>query len=266
MTVYEQLFFSDRVVPIRVREHKCARRLTLRIDTSGQGICVTTPPAISLCSVQTFIEKHRSWIEARLARVHISHENSYLKEGTTVPILGIAHTIKHKAGRGITEIVAGGVGQDPQIIVYGQLEYLPRRVADVLKKQAAFVMTPLVGYYAHKVERKVKSIFYKDTKSCWGSCSRGGRLSFSWRLVMAPREIVEYVVVHEVAHLIEMNHGPKFWALCEKLCPKSKTSRAWLKENGHMLQAINFHSYNWKYEENFARGNIHRNFLRGISL
>ncbi|MBB5073786.1 hypothetical protein HNQ69_000912 [Bartonella callosciuri] len=244
MTVYEQPFiFSDRVVPLRVKEHKHARRLTLRIDASGQGICVTTPPAISFYSVEAFIEKHRSWIETRLARMQISHENSYLKEGITIPILGVAHTIRHKAGRGITEIVTGDVGQENKIIVYGQLEYLPRRIADVLKKQAALIITPLVAHYAYKVERKVKSVCYKDTKSRWGSCSVDGRLSFSWRLVMAPREIVEYVVAHEVAHLIKMNHGPKFWALCEKLCPDSKTYRIWLKENGHILQAINFHSY-----------------------
>ncbi|WP_019220897.1 M48 family metallopeptidase [Bartonella senegalensis] len=244
MTIYEQHFiFSDRVVPIKILENKRARRLTLRIDARGEKVCITTPPATRCCSIQDFIEKHQSWIETRLARVQIAHENSYLKEGTTIPLLGIPHTIKHKTGRGITEIVAGDIGQEPKIIVYGQLEYLPRRIADVLKKQAALIITPLVTCYAHKVERKVKSICYKDTKSRWGSCSIYGNLSFSWRLVMAPREVVEYVVAHEVAHLIEMNHGPKFWALCEKLCPKSKTYRAWLKENGHMLQAINFHSY-----------------------
>lgn len=244
MTVYEQHFiFSDRVVPLRVRKHKCARRLTLRVDASGQGICVTTPPTISLCSVQNFIEKHRFWIEARLTRVCVSHENAYLKKGATIPVLGVAHTIRHKEGRGVSEIVIGEAGQEPQIIVYGQLEYLPRRVADVLKKQAALTIAPLVAYYARKVERKVKSVCYKDTKSRWGSCSIDKRLSFSWRLIMAPKEIVEYVVAHEVAHLVEMNHGPKFWDLCEKLCPDSKTYRTWLKENGHMLQAINFHSY-----------------------
>ncbi|WP_074381168.1 M48 family metallopeptidase [Bartonella doshiae] len=244
MTIYEQHFiFSDCVVPLQVREHKRARRLTLRIDASRQRICVITPPAISLCSVQAFIEKHRFWIEARLTRVCVSYEHSYLKEGATIPLLGVAHTIRHRAGRGVTEIIAGDAGQESQIVIYGQLEYLPRRVADLLKKQAALTITPLVTYYAHKVERKVKSVCYKDTKSRWGSCSIDRRLSFSWRLVMAPKEIVEYVVAHEVAHLIEMNHGPKFWTLCEKLCPESKTYRAWLKENGHMLQAINFHSY-----------------------
>lgn len=244
MTIYGQPFiFSDRVVSIRVHKNKYARRLTLRIDARCREICVTTPPEVSLCSIQDFIEKHRSWIEERLTRIQVLHEKFYLKVGIKIPILGIAHTVRHKAGRGITEIITGNGEQESQIIVYGQLEHLPRRIADVLKKQAAFIITPLVRYYADKVERKVKSICYKDTKSRWGSCSIGGDLSFSWRLIMAPKEIVEYVVAHEVAHLIEMNHGPRFWALCEKLCPESKKHRVWLKKNGHTLHAIDFHSH-----------------------
>ncbi|WP_142416185.1 M48 family metallopeptidase [Bartonella massiliensis] len=244
MSISEKhLIFSDRAIPIRVRENKHARRLTLRVDASSQEICVTTPLAVNLCTVQDFIEKHRAWIEARLARIQIAHEEAYLKAGATIPLLGVAHTIKHEQGRGVTEIVTADAEQGPKIIVYGQLEYLPRRIADVLKKQAALVITPLVAHYAHQVERKVKSICYKDTRSRWGSCSIDKRLSFSWRLIMAPKEVVEYVVAHEVAHLVEMNHGPRFWALCEKLCPDSKTYRTWLKENAQRLHAINFDSY-----------------------
>ncbi|EJF85114.1 M48 family metallopeptidase [Candidatus Bartonella washoeensis] len=247
MTVYEQDFvFSNRRVLLRIKEYKYARRFTLRIDAGRRRICLTTPPAISLCAVQCFMEKHRPWLEERLAHIFISSENSYLKEGTKIPLLGVAHVIKRKEGRGVTEIVAGNMGQEPQIIVYGHLEYLPRRVADVLKKQAEIIITPLVKNYAHKIEREVKSISYKDTKSRWGSCSIDRRLSFSWRLVMAPKEVVEYVVAHEVAHLIEMNHGPKFWTLCEKLCPNSKMYRAWLKKNGHMLQMIDFYSHRFE--------------------
>ncbi|EJF79282.1 Protein of uncharacterised function DUF45 [Candidatus Bartonella washoeensis] len=243
MAVYEQDFvFSNRRVPLRIKEHKCARRFTLRIDAGGRRIFLTTPPAISLCAVQCFMEKHRSWLEERLSHIFISSENSYLKEGTRIPLLGVAHVIMRKEGRGVSEIIAGNMGQEPQIIVYGHLEYLPRRVADVLKKQAEIIIMPLVKKYAHKVDRKVKSVCYKDTKSRWGSCSTAGRLSFSWRLVMAPKEIIEYVVAHEVAHLVEMNHGLKFWALCEKLCPGSKVHQAWLKKNGYMLHAINFYS------------------------
>ncbi|QEE13039.1 M48 family metallopeptidase [Bartonella krasnovii] len=244
MSISEKHFiFSDHVIPIRVRENKHARRFTLRIDARSLEVCVTTPPAIDLYAIESFIEKHRSWIETRLTRIQISHENTYLKEGATIPFLGVSHTIKHEKGRGVTKIVTADAEQGPKIIVYGQLEYLPRRIADVLKKQAALIITPLVTHYAHQVERKVKSICYKDTRSRWGSCSIDKRLSFSWRLIMAPKEVVEYVVAHEVAHLVEMNHGPRFWALCEKLCPDSKTHRAWLKENAHRLHAINFDSY-----------------------
>ncbi|WP_455474185.1 M48 family metallopeptidase [Bartonella sp. B30(2025)] len=244
MMIHKQRFIlSDRVVPLLVREDKRARRFILRIEAGGRGICVTIPPLMSSCSVQRFIEKHRSWIETRLTSIQASCESPYLKDGTMIPFLGVAHIIKHKAGRGVTEIIADDMGEEPKIIVYGQSEHLPRRIADVLKKQAACIITPMVINYARKVERKIKSISYKDMKSRWGSCSTDGCLSFSWRLVMAPKDIVEYVVAHEVAHLIEMNHGPKFWTLCEKLYPKSKTSRIWLKRNGHMLHAIHFRSH-----------------------
>ena len=86
----------------------------------------------------------------------------------------------------------------------------------------------------------VKSIRYKDTVSRWGSCSSEGNLSFSWRIMMAPRPVIDYLVAHEVAHLVHMNHGPKFWALCEELCPDTKRCKAWLKKNGSALQAIGF--------------------------
>ncbi|EYS90859.1 hypothetical protein X471_00992 [Bartonella bacilliformis str. Heidi Mejia] len=242
MAVYERNFiFCDRIVPLRVREHRRARRFTLRIDASGQRISLTIPPAVSSCAVQRFIEKHQFWIEERLARLSISCENLHIKEGATIPLLGVSHIVTRKEGRGVVEVVSGNGEQKPQIIIYSQLEYLPRRVADFLKKQAEITITPLVAHYAYKVGRKVKSIHYKDIKSRWGSCSTDGRLSFSWRLIMAPKEVVEYVVAHEVAHLIEMNHGEKFWTLCERLCSDYKMYRTWLKKNGYTLHRINFH-------------------------
>ncbi|ALE03312.1 M48 family metallopeptidase [Bartonella ancashensis] len=241
MAVYEQSFiFADYVVPLRVKEHRHARRLTLRVDANGEKIGLTVPPTINRCVVQRFIETHRPWIEERLTHIFESCENFHLKEGTRIPLLGVSHVIKHREGRGIAEIVLGDIGQEPQIVVYGQLAHLPRRVMDILKKQAEIVITPLVAHYAHKIKRKVKLVRYRDTKSRWGSCAVGGHLSFSWRLVMAPKEVIEYVVAHEVAHLIEMNHGIKFWDLCKRLCPEYKIHQDWLRKNGHLLQKINF--------------------------
>ncbi|AQX28641.1 MULTISPECIES: M48 family metallopeptidase [unclassified Bartonella] len=243
MAIYEQDFIvsSNRIIPLRVKEHKSARRLILRIDIGRQEISLTTPPAVELRVVQFFIEKHRSWIEKNLVHRGIISEGFHLREGSRIPILGDSHVILRKEERGVAEIIAGDAEQESQIIIYSRLEHLPRRVADVLKKQAKIFIAPLVADYSYKVGRKVKSISYKDTKSRWGSCSTDGRLSFSWRLIMAPKEVVEYVVAHEVAHLIEMNHGERFWALCEKLCPERKTYQAWLKKNGYTLQRINFH-------------------------
>ncbi|WP_407965539.1 M48 family metallopeptidase [Bartonella sp. C271] len=242
MVVYEQDFIlSNCRVPLRVKEHKNARRLTLRVDLARQEIYLITPPAVERSVIQWFIAKHRSWIEKRLARGGIINEDFHLKEGSRIPVLGASHVILRKEKRGVAEIITGDAGQESQIIIYSRLEHLPRRVADVLKKQAKIIIAPLVVHYASKVGRKVKSISYKDTRTRWGSCSTDGRLSFSWRLIMAPKEVVEYVVAHEVAHLVEMNHGERFWSLCEKLCPERKTYQAWLKKNGYTLQRINFH-------------------------
>ena len=77
-----------------------------------------------------------------------------------------------------------------------------------------------------------KRVILRDTKSRWGSCTTDGVLSFSWRLILAPRHVMDYVVAHEVAHLREMNHGPRFWKLCEEICRTVDGARAWLEENG----------------------------------
>ena len=86
----------------------------------------------------------------------------------------------------------------------------------------------------------VKAVRFKDTTSRWGSCSSDGNLSFSWRIMMAPPAVIDYLVAHEVAHLKEMNHGPKFWKLCRELCPRTDEAKAWLQRNGSALQAIGF--------------------------
>jgi hypothetical protein len=127
-----------------------------------------------------------------------------------------------------------------QLIVRGERIHLPRRIADYLKKEAKAEIAVLVARHTETVGRPAKSIRYKDTTSRWGSCSSEGNLSFSWRIMMAPKPVINYLVAHEVAHLVHMNHGKDFWALCEELCPDTERCRAWLKKNGTALQAIGF--------------------------
>jgi predicted metal-dependent hydrolase len=98
----------------------------------------------------------------------------------------------------------------------------------------------MVARHCEAAGRRAKAIRFRDTTSRWGSCTSDGVLSFSWRIMMAPTPVINYLVAHEVAHLREMNHGPKFWKLCEELCPDTERCKAWLKRNGGALQAIVF--------------------------
>ena len=90
-------------------------------------------------------------------------------------------------------------------------------------------------YFAKKLGCKIKSITLRDTTTRWGSCTSDGRLMYSWRLMMAPPEVQDYVAAHEVCHLIEMNHSPDYWKLVESVVPTYKSDRSWLKINGNLL-------------------------------
>ncbi len=124
--------------------------------------------------------------------------------------------------------------------VSGMPEHVGRRIAAFLKKEARADLKRLAATHAATIRAPIRSISMKDTRSRWGSCSSEGNLSFSWRIVMAPPSVIDYLAAHEVAHLKEMNHGPRFWALCKKLCPGMEEAKSWLKRHGSQLHAIDF--------------------------
>ncbi len=132
------------------------------------------------------------------------------------------------------------VDDEAVLRVGGAEEHLRRRIADYLKREARGELERLVAVYAGRIGRRARSLSLKDTRSRWGSCSAEGDLSFSWRIAMAPPKVIAYLAAHEVAHLQEMNHGPDFWTLCERLCSDTKDAKHWLKRNGTMLHAIDF--------------------------
>ncbi len=234
------LQLSDRLLPLTIVRNERARRLTLRIEAGGKGVRVTAPLRTSHDEIMHFVERYRGWIENRISRLPPPQNTPMLKEGVFIPIFGYPYEIIHREGRGTVDIIQNDDGKGGKIIVHGDSQYMPRRIAEALKKQAAHTIAPLVAKHCATVGRKPVSIRYKDTKSRWGSCSADGHLSFSWRIVMAPLGVIDYLVAHETAHLIEMNHSAKFWSLCEKLCPRTKECKAWLKRNGQALHAIEF--------------------------
>lgn len=228
---------GDRTLPITIKENQRATRITLRIEPGGKALKMTIPYGLHHREVDDFLERHNGWLRTRLSK--FSAETK-VKNGGTITIRGTCHRIEHTDTlRGITRIEENAQG-DPVLKVSGPPEHIGRRIATFLKKEARADLERLVALHATKVGKPVRSIAMKDTRSRWGSCSHEGNLSFSWRIVMAPESVINYLAAHEVAHLREMNHGPKFWALCEQLCPDMEASKNWLKRHGSQLHAIDF--------------------------
>lgn len=167
--------------------------------------------------------RKRVWIKSRIAetpkRIPFVH-------GAVLPLLGKTVIIEHMGGRGLAHLV-GKVLKVP-----GDEEFVSRRVRDFLKETARCEITRLAHEKSAVLGKTVRKITIRDTTSLWGSCSRKGHLSFSWRLVLAPSEVLDYLVAHEVAHLVHMNHSPAFWQVVAGLCPDYATHRAWLRKHG----------------------------------
>jgi len=227
---------AGRTLPLRIVENDRARRLTLRIDTGGRGLRITVPPGIPAREVERFLHRHQGWLEQRLAKVP---DRPQVRPGIKIPLRGVPHLVTHEPGtRGTITVSRDESG--PALVVHGDRRHLPRRLADFLKREAKREIEALVEKHTARIGKRAKLIRFRDTSSRWGSCTSDGTLSFSWRIMMAPTPVIDYLVAHEVAHLKEMNHGPKFWKLCKELCPDTVRCKDWLKRNGGALQAIQF--------------------------
>jgi predicted metal-dependent hydrolase len=173
---------------------------------------------------------HAEWVSNRLAALP---EAVTFTEGATVPIAGVPYRIRH------TPTARGGAFLlDQELHVTGAPEFLSRRVRDFLRKEAQRRLGALAVAKSALVRVVPKRVTIKDTTSRWGSCAPDKSLALSWRLVMAPAFVQDYVVAHEVAHLRHMNHGPKFWVLVDELTPHTKTAISWLRSEGVRLLRI----------------------------
>jgi len=227
---------GDRILPLTVRENGRATRITLRIEPGGRALKLTVPAGLKRADVDAFLDRHQGWLLTKLAKFPASGE---LRPGSIISIRGTPHRIVHTGTlRGVTETTV--VDGERVLRVGGLEDHLGRRISAFLKKEARLDLEPLVARHAAQIGKPVRSLTMKDTRSRWGSCSWDGNLSFSWRIVMAPPSVIDYLAAHEVAHLKEMNHGPKFWALCRDLCPGTEAAQKWLKQHGSQLHAIDF--------------------------
>jgi predicted metal-dependent hydrolase len=204
-----------------------ATRLTLRVDAARDVVQVIVPRGVGEAEAARFVARHADWVRARLAAMP---PRRAFEPGVHVPVLGVDHEIRHDpAHRGGTR------RRDGAIVVGGQPEFLARRVRDFLAAEARAELGARSREKAAQLGAKVAAVTVRDTRSRWGSCATGGRLSYSWRLILAPEWVLDYVVAHEVCHLREMNHSVRFWRLVSTLVADVEAPRAWLKENGSRL-------------------------------
>ena len=218
--------------PARVewRRSARARRVSLRIDPRGGAVVVTLPQRAARTAGMALLITNADWVRERLNA--LPGKISFA-DGVAVPLHGAPHRIRHlPGGRG------GAWVEDGEIHVAGDEMFLPRRVADFLRAEAGRSISALVAQKADLARVHPARITLKDTSSRWGSCAANGNLAFSWRLVMAPRFVQDYVTAHEVAHLRHMNHGPRFWALVEQITPHTQPAMRWLRTEGMQLLRV----------------------------
>jgi predicted metal-dependent hydrolase len=225
------IYFDRAVYHVRLRRNRQARRYTLRIDTAAREVVLTMPPRGSVKAAKEFAQRHGAWIAARLRRLP---EAVPFTDGTELPVRGVAHRIAHRSGARGTVWIEAGEGE-PLLCVAGAAPHIERRVSDFLKREAKRDLDVACRRHAAALAVTIKRIAVRDQSSRWGSCSTTGALSFSWRLILAPSFVLDYLAAHEVAHLMEMNHGPRFWNLVVRLTPDAARAKAWLDAHGSGL-------------------------------
>lgn len=217
-------------LPVQMKRSLKAKRLSLRLCRAHASVQLTLPRRVSVSEALAFLSKQHEWI-ARHAKppagkLRFEHE-------AHVPLLGQSLRIVHTGKpRGIVTL------EDQNLLVPGDTQFIARRVTDWLKKKAQSHFSEAAHRFAAQLGKTITRVTVRDMKSRWGSCSNTGRLCFSWRIIMAPAFVAEYLCAHEVAHLCELNHGPNFWRVVRQLCPQMHEAKAWLRAHGHELHSF----------------------------
>lgn len=215
-------------VPLTLRKSARARRISLRISQLDGRVTLTYPTGVAEDEALSFAQQKEGWIRGHLQD---RPEPAIVQFGQSLPIEGVVRRIVPASGRRVQL-------RETEIAVPKGAE--ARRLARFLKELARDRLTGACDDYSAMLERPYSSLTLRDTRSRWGSCTSAGGLMFSWRLILTPPEVLHYVAAHEVAHLVEMNHSPAFWAQVERIYGPYKAPRRWLREYGTHLHRYRF--------------------------
>lgn len=216
---------------VAIKRVGSARRLSLRVRTARQDVVLTMPVRCSFALAERFARRHAAWIADRLDALA---PPVAFTPGSRIPVRGLMHVTLARPGlrrRVWTEIADDG----PQLCVSGPEGAFAAQVGAFLRAEAQADLTDAVTRYAAQAGVSVSGLTLRDTRSRWGSCTARGALNFSWRLILAPPFVLDYLAAHEVAHRVHLDHSDQFWALVRRLYPEIETAEAWLKQHGASL-------------------------------
>lgn len=226
----ELIEIGEPPIPLKIKRSARARRYSLRISNKDGAISLTMPKYAALAEAVNFARAQEGWMRKHLAK---QLKPLPLVFGRSVLFDGEYRRIEQGTGRAV-------LFKDGIIYVPGSPDKLTAKLRAYFKTMARERMVAASVHYADILERPIGRVTLRDTRSRWGSCTSEGNLMYSWRLIMAPREVQAYVAAHEVCHLIEMNHSEAYWALVAGIFPDYKAKRAWLKNNGNVLHRYRF--------------------------
>lgn len=217
----------DFLLPTRI-ERTRGRTVRLQLDPLTREFVLRVPPRCSKAKAEDFLRSRTAWM-ASVART-LPAAIPFVP-GAVVPVLGDPHTLVHRPG------LRGSAWGENELAVGGDPEFFVRRVRTALMTRAREALADLSCDYAQSLGARIARVGVREMRSQWGSCTSKDVLTYHWRLIFAPFDVMAYVVAHETAHLRHLNHGPAFWATVAHLCPAMKTHRAWLKRHGQGLYA-----------------------------
>ena len=224
------VYYQGQAVEIVVECNARARRIRLKVGRSSRQAVLVLPRSASVKRGLEFAQSKADWILQQLSALP---EKAVFCDGMRLSFLGTECVIHH------SPLAKRGVWFEQDVIwVSGQVEHLARRVRDFIKKEFAAYALKKARETAEKINARVSKVTVRDTTSRWGSCTRTGHLSLSWRLALAPLSVADYVIAHEVAHLKQMNHSAAFWRVVAELSPEYMSAERWLKKNAAYLHSF----------------------------
>ncbi len=223
------MIVNGREIPVDIRVNRRARRLILKVDPFRPAILLTCPSARQKKTALAFAQERQEWIREQFSDAPPAQP---FIAGATIPLRGVRHEII--SAPALRRSVDAHTSPS-QIIVGGDPTHLGRRLHDWLRREARKEFSDQADEFCKALGVTRRRISVRDTKTRWGSCSSTGTISFSWRLILAPRFVYRYVIAHEVSHLRHMDHSASFWQTVDTLISDRIEAEDWLKLNGASL-------------------------------